>query len=108
MTPPDRPVLYELVYSGRARGSIMPLVERAAGFGLRREVATAFVTIDRLLRLYPQFGEPLRDLPAQPGTEWIGFVGPLTVRYVVFDELRQVWIVRPITLSRERGFGEPD
>ena len=43
---------------------------------MREAVLIALREIDRRLMIYPQFGEPSRDLTATPGAEWAGFVGP--------------------------------
>lgn len=67
---------------------------------MRSEVLVTLREVDRRLTIYPQFGEPVRDLLAVPGTEWIGFAGPLVVRYVLVEESRQVRVVSPITPAR--------
>ena len=58
----EAPVPYRVVYSERARESLRELVARARKRGLGRQVLDAAKEIDRRLRLYPQFGEPLMDL----------------------------------------------
>ena len=99
----EAPSLYSVSYSGRALDSVRALISQATGLGLRPEVETALLEIDRCLTIYPQFGEPFRDLSATPGTEWLAFAGPLVVRYVLIEQTRQVWVVRPITWSRATG-----
>ena len=47
------------------------------------------------LRIYPQFGEPISDLTYEKGTICVGAVGPLAVRYAIFEDLRLVMVVVP-------------
>lgn len=56
----------------------------------------AVKTIDRLLRLYPQFGELLRDLKFEGHQLWIAVVPPLVVQYIVDEERRMVFVVVPL------------
>jgi hypothetical protein len=51
--------------------------------------------IDARLRIYPQFGEPLRDLQSRGETLWIGVVPPLTVEYIIDEEHRMIFVVVP-------------
>ena len=97
------PVRYEVIYSGRVRDSFEDLANRARARDVGREALAALVEIEYRLAVYPQFGEPFRDLSIGSGVEWVGFVGPLTVRYVLLEDRREVWVVRPITLTRESG-----
>jgi hypothetical protein len=59
-------------------------------------VVAALEAIDYRLRIYPQFGEPLRDFSAESGREWIACVAPLVVHYVVYEERRLVCVVVPM------------
>ena len=59
---------------------------------------------DRLLRLYPQFGDPLIDLRDKVGHMRIGIVPPLTMRYGVLEELRVVFVaVLPVLLPKAKA-----
>ena len=95
----DDPLIpYEVSYSGRVREAIVPLVTHARASGRDREVLAALREIDRRLRIYPQFGQPLRDLSVPPAQLWIGVVPPLVVRYVLDESRRLVMVVRPFQL----------
>ena len=68
---------------------------------------SALREFDRLLHIYPQFGEQLVDLKKEPGQVWIGTVRPLTMRYGVFDERRTVIAgAIPVLLRRSKPEGE--
>lgn len=53
----------------------------------------ALQEFDRRLRVYPQFGDPLIDLHEPEGQIRLGIVPPLAMRYAVFEEQRQVFVV---------------
>jgi len=60
------------------------------------EVLAAIKEIDRRLRIYPQFGQPLSDLLLEPAQLWIGVVSPLVVHYYLDEKRRLVMVVDPI------------
>jgi hypothetical protein len=91
----EGPVPYQLVYSERVRNALRELLERARAQGIGRRVLDAVKAIDALLRLYPQFGQPLRDLEISGETLWIGTVAPVVARYVIDEERRLVFVVVP-------------
>jgi hypothetical protein len=93
---PDTPAPYRVVFSERARQSIRELAARARAVGLGEQVLDAVKEIDRLLRLYPQFGDPLADLAHEVGQSWVGAIHPLVVRYAVYDERRLVVVAVPL------------
>lgn len=93
--------LYEVSYSGRVIDSMKSLVRRAREAGLAEQVIAAIREMDRLLHLYPQFGQPLRDLFVDSAQLWIGVVPPLVVDYVLDDESRKVMVIfPPLPLTR--------
>ncbi len=94
-TPPA-PVPYRVSYSELVRNELRELIARAGARGLGRQVLTAVKEIDRRLRIYPQFGQPLRDLQLRPAQVWVGTVPPLVVRYVLDEANRRVTVVVPI------------
>ena len=57
--------------------------------------------LDRLLHVYPQFGEPLMDLTQHSGQVYIGTVPPLMVRYAVLEEMRLVLVTVLEVLSKQ-------
>jgi hypothetical protein len=85
-----------VVYSERARESLRELVARARKRGLGRQVLDAAKEIDRRLRLYPQFGEPLMDLTQEARQLWVGTVEPLVVHYAIYEERRLVMVAVPL------------
>ncbi len=99
----DSPVPYKVVYSERVRAEVKSLVREAAAVGLGQAVLDAVKEIDARLRIYPQFGEPLRDLKTEGETLWSGTVPPLVLQYVVDDEKRLVFVVLPFKVLPHLG-----
>jgi hypothetical protein len=91
----EAPVPYRVVYSGRVRTDLRALMDRALALNRGRAVADAVKAIDTRLRIYPQFGQPLRELATEEETLWVGTVPPLVVHYVIDDERRLVFVVHP-------------
>jgi hypothetical protein len=91
----DQPIPYRASYSGRVRDEFAALVIRARARGLDSRVLAAAREIDRRLQLYPQFGQPLRNLSVEHARLWIGVVSPLVVHYVLDEENRHVMVVLP-------------
>ena len=94
--PPDSPKPYRVAYSERVREELRNLLARAADAGLLDEVVAAARQMDRALRIYPQIGQPLRDLQLGPARLWIAVFAPLVVRYFLDEERRMVIVVVPI------------
>jgi hypothetical protein len=89
--------MYEVSYAPRVldtiRQMILPNPAHAA------ELITALRELEQRLRVYPQFGQPLRDLSVRPAQLWIGVVPPLVLHYVLNEDQRRVMVVRsPIPL----------
>jgi hypothetical protein len=103
-TPTD-PSPYRVVYSERVRNELRTLAAKAASRGLNAQFLGALKELDRRLRVYPQFGEPLRDLKLEPAQLWIACVPPLVVQYVVDEERRLVMIGAPILPLPSSGLG---
>jgi hypothetical protein len=96
--PPASPTPYRLSYSGRVQDEVAELINHAKGSARHPLLIAAARTIDYRLRVYPQFGDPLRDLTTEPGHYRIGVVPPLVVRYVVYEERRLVCVVTPFQM----------
>jgi hypothetical protein len=92
----DGPIPYRVEYSGRVRDGLKELIIRATERGLGPTLLAALTTLDRRLRIYPQFGQPLRDLSSEPGQEWLAVVSPLVIRYLLFEDRRLVSVITPI------------
>ena len=95
---PSTPIPYEVSYSGNVRHKLKAFANKAQEQGLGLEYLAGLKEIDRLLRIYPQFGEPLLDLKLKPSQFWIGTVWPLVMRYTLDDQRRLVIIVAPFLL----------
>jgi hypothetical protein len=92
---------YKVSYSKRVRDELRLLIARARSHARAGEVIAALEELDSRLRVYPQFGEPLKDLSRPSASLWIGVIPPLVVRYVLDEETRQVLVGHPIeTLPR--------
>lgn len=94
--PVNSPSPYRVTYSGRVRDGLRDLMARARGLGLGPAVRAAILEIDRRLQIYPQFGQPLRDLAIEDAALWIGVVPPLVVQYILDEAGRQVMVVLPL------------
>ena len=77
-------------------GGILALAPRLKGTARGMGVHRAIFEIDRLLRIYPQFGEPLCDLSTRQTTLWFATIPPLVVHYIVDEAKRQVIVVGPM------------
>ncbi|MDB5307106.1 MAG: hypothetical protein JWO38_1308 [Gemmataceae bacterium] len=98
--------MYEVTYSGRVIDWLRDLVTRNRGRA--PELIAVIREIDRRLRIYPQFGQPLRDLSARRAQLWVATVPPLVIQYVVVegDESgvgRKVLVARPPTILAGSG-----
>ena len=96
-------MLYRIAYSQRVINGLRTLGARATLRGLRGYFRDAVTKLDYLLAIYPQFGEPLIDLPFSSYTLWIGTVSPLVVRYGVSDVDKIVMVTIPIQVLRNVG-----
>jgi hypothetical protein len=86
-----------VAYSEHVRDGLRELAARAKVRGLGRAFLAALKDLDRRLRIYPQFGEPLYDLTLEPGQVCIGTIPPLSVRYILDEQRRQVTVVNSLT-----------
>jgi len=101
--PGDQPTRYRVVYSERVRSALRLLLARADAVDMRQVVAAAVREIDARLQIYPQFGEPLRDMETEGETLWVGAVEPLVVHYVLDDPRRLVFVVTPFKTLAHLG-----
>jgi hypothetical protein len=102
--PPGGFTPYELSYSGKVRDELAALIARATVNGRDQSLLTALRNLEYRLRVYPQFGQPLRDSTAESAQEWLGVVPPLVVRYIIYEDQRLVCVVRPITPLPRSGY----
>ena len=91
----DEPT-YQVSYSEFVRSELSKLLARAKERGLDVQAHAAARKMDRLLHIYPQFGDPLSDLSLQPGQLRMGTVPPLVVKYALYEDRRLVIVTTPI------------
>ena len=101
--PSDSPVPYRVAYSEWVRRELRQLLLRAVAQGFGRQALDAVKISDARLRIYPQFGEPLRDLKSEGATLWIGVVAPLVIQYIIDETNHAVFVVRPHRLLPGTG-----
>ena len=89
---------YRVVYSERVRNGLRELLDDLTAQGLGRQSLEVLKNLDARLHLYPQFGEPLRDLSTQGQTFWAGTVPPFVVHYIIDEPRRLVFVVKPFML----------
>jgi hypothetical protein len=102
--PPGGFTPYDISYSGRVRDELAALIARANAHGRGETPVAALRVMDDRLRVYPQFGQPLRDAAVESAQEWVGVIEPLVVRYIIYEERRLVCIVKPITPLPRSGY----
>lgn len=91
--PSPEPLPYRVIYSLLAQSALADLCQRAKAGGHGSEALAAVKTIDERLRVYPQFGEPIRDYAALGLTEYRGHVWQITFTYAVDEQRRMVYVV---------------
>jgi hypothetical protein len=93
MDAPEPPSPYQIVYSSAVKQHLRELSEVAFARGDGPAFTAALKEFDRLLRLYPQFGDPQIDLTAEPGVIYLGIIPPLSMRYGVYENRLLVLVV---------------
>lgn len=81
MAAPEPPTPYRLVYSEAVKRCLRELSNDAFSRGDGPAFTAALKEFDRLLRIYPQFGDPQIDLEVGGGQIRLGIIRPLSVRY---------------------------
>jgi hypothetical protein len=79
------------------REELKALIARARAPGLGPRVMAAVKEIDRRLHIYPQCGQPLRNLLflGQPAQLWLCVVEPFAVHYVLDEDRHAVMVIVP-------------
>lgn len=94
---------YRVEYSGVVLQHFRLLAMQATARGDGPAFAAALKEFDRLLRLYPQFGDPLSDLQIGGGQLRLGIIRPLSLRYGVNEDLRIVFCgMLPVLLPMDK------
>jgi hypothetical protein len=106
--PSSVPVLYTVTFSGRVLDGIRELISRAGAKGRGSQVRSALVELNRRLQVYPQVGEPLRDLAFTGNQLWHCTVPPLVAIYVIDDVRRQVVVAAPILTLPNSGIDDDE
>src|SRR5437763_14110779 len=95
---------YHVSYSELVRNDLEQLAARATAAGHKATFLNALRDIDYRLHVFPQFGEPLRDLHMEGETDWIGIVPPLVVEYIIDEPRRMGFVMVPIKALPGEGF----
>ena len=93
--------MYEVTFSGRVIDTLRALVIRNPTRA--PELLAALREIERRLQIYPQFGQPLWDLAADPARLWIGVVSPFVIHYILDETQRRVMVALPPKLLPRTG-----
>jgi hypothetical protein len=75
--------MYRVTCSRRVLDELKELILRNPGHA--SSIGAAALEIDRRLHIYPQFGQPLRDLRVKPAQLWIATLPPLSLQYVLLE-----------------------
>jgi hypothetical protein len=98
---------YRVEYSGVVLQHFRLMATQATARGDGPAFTAALKEFDRLLRLYPQFGDPPIDLQIGGGQLRFGIIRPLFMRYGVNEDLRIVFCgTLPIFLRMDKPEAE--
>jgi hypothetical protein len=75
--------MYRVTYSRRVLDELEQLILRNPSHAQR--ISAAAIEIDRRLRIYPQFGQPLRSLSLKQAQLWIATLPPLSLHSVLLE-----------------------
>lgn len=96
---------FTVIFSDRVKESLRNASYRAEIAGRLPEVRDAIQLLWNWLRSDPEtLGEPYRIYKSKVITEYIGFVGPLVVRYNIQHATKQVFVVFPVRIARWAAF----
>ena len=109
MTEHDRPKIYRVSISARARAKLLEFAAKTKSRGDGEQFLSAAANFLRRLEVYPQFGDPLVDLWKEPGHIRIGIIPPLSMRYAVLENSRLVFIASlPVLLPMASSSKDAD
>ena len=96
---------FAVSYSGWVKDSLREAADRPEAAGRLPEVADATALLRTRLRADPEtLGEPYRVHQSKQLTEYLGFVGPLVVRYLIEHSAQHVYVVFPVRVARWAGY----
>ncbi len=98
------PVPYRVIISGRVNAELRGLIQRAQAAGFTWQLLAALKDLQRILSIYPQYGDPLRNLATPGETVYAAAFPPLYVEYIIDEPTRSVFIVIPIKALPNAGF----
>jgi hypothetical protein len=106
MHPPPipSPKPYAIETSQRVNAAARDLVRRARAAGRGDEALAALKKLFHILSVYPQYGEPIRDLQTVGQTIYTLSVPPIYAKYAIDEENRTVYIGAPFLVMRHSGF----
>ncbi len=87
---------YQVSSSARVWAELLELGNRVNDLNVRQQIIEAVKQIYHRLQIYPQFGQPLRDLEVESAQIWISVHAPVVVQYAIYEEKRQVWNPVPL------------
>ena len=98
--------MYQVSYSGWVTQHLRDLAARNPT--RRADLDRVLKHIDRLFRVYPQYGQPLSDLSLPGAQQWVMTVPPFVIHYAVVEaddrgRRRQVLVTRPFALLPNSG-----
>jgi hypothetical protein len=103
MAAPEPPAPYRVVYSEAVEQRLRELSDVSFARGDGQEFTSALKEFRNRLAVYPQFGDPLIDLTAEPGQIRNGIIPPLSLRYGVYDDRRLVLVVAmPVLMPKAK------
>jgi hypothetical protein len=102
--PTIGPAPYRVVYSGLVRQELLALMGRATVAGHGPPALAALKELDHRLHIYPQFGEPLRDLHLAGQVAYAATLPPLFIEYIIDDPHRAVFVIVPLRAMPHCGF----
>jgi hypothetical protein len=98
-------IYFSVTYSGRVEVSLRDAADWAEAAGRLPETASAITLLRNWLRADPEtLGKPYRVHKRHELTEYLGFVGPLVVRYLIQHAQQHVFVVNPVRVARWVGF----
>jgi hypothetical protein len=97
-------MISKVTYSGRVNDSLREAALRARAAGRVEEVQRAAHILYGWLRADSEtLGEPFQNHKSRELTEYIGFVGPLIVRYNIRHATKDVFVLYPVRVARWAG-----
>ena len=98
-------IYFTIAYAQRVTDSLHAAGERAKAIGRAAEVRDAVRLLHNWLRADPEsFGEPYRVHKGFALTEYLGFAGPLIVRYNIHHSSKHVFLLAPVRIARWARF----